>query len=223
MSILAPTLSIVLRTFRKVPSICNCRADRWSALLFARRREKILSLGRFAGARSGFAAFRVLAAIMLVAAVGCTTATERLEERKNLSGPYSRVFYANYEDVEIALKQSMIRYPQKVDNTEAGIFETDFIKGEARFKSPMEPGPLSPGYRYRLLVRLVRGRSEDKPAIKVQITKRAEILRDFFSEPINQKSDGLEEQVILYRIGRELQLARAIAKANEKANKKNQP
>lgn len=165
----------------------------------------------------------LLGLLVLVSLSACTTATERLEERRNTSGPYSRVFYANYEDVEIALKQSMIRYPQKVDNTEAGIFETDFIKGEARFRSPLEPGPLSPGYRYRLLVRLVRGRSEDKPAIKVQITKRAEILRDFFSEPITQKSDGLEEQVILYRIGRELQLARAIAKANEKANKKNQP
>ncbi len=162
-------------------------------------------------------------ALALLPLSACTTATERLEERKNTSGPYSRVFYANYEDVEIALKQSMIRYPQKVDNTEAGIFETDFIKGEARFKSPFDSGPLSPGYRYRLLVRLVRGHSEEKPAIKVQITKRAEILRDFFSEPIPQKSDGLEEQVILYRIGRELQLARAIAKANEKSNKKSQP
>jgi hypothetical protein len=161
--------------------------------------------------------------LLLHFASACTTATQRLEERKNSSGPYSRVFYANYEDVEVALKQSMIRYPQKVDNTEAGIFETDFIKGESRFKSPHESEPFSPGYRYRLLVRLVRGRTADKSAIKVQITKKAEILRDFFSEPIAQKSDGLEEQVILYRIGRELQLARALSRANEKASKKNQP
>lgn len=163
-----------------------------------------------------------LAASLSFGLVGCTTATEKLEERKSSGGPYSRVFYANYEDVEIALKQSMIRYPQKVDNTEAGIFETDYIKGEARFRGPHESGVLSPGYRYRILVRLVRGRSEEKPAIKVQVTKRPEVLRDFFSEPVSQKSDGLEEQVILYRIGRELQLARAIGKANDKANKKTQ-
>lgn len=159
---------------------------------------------------------------LLLSQGGCTTATEKLEERKSSGGPYSRVFYANYEDVEIALKQSMIRYPQKVDNTEAGIFETDYIKGEARFRAPHETGVFSPGYRYRILVRIVRGRSEDKPAIKVQVTKRPEVLRDFFSEPVAQKSDGLEEQVILYRIGRELQLARAIGKANDKANKKTQ-
>ena len=178
-------------------------------------------------ALSSSALFRILLGASLMTGLmgsltACTTATEKLEERKSTGGPYSRVFYANYEDVEIALKQSMIRYPQKVDNTEAGIFETDYIKGEARFRGPHETGAFSPGYRYRILVRLVRGRSEDKPAIKVQVTKRPEVLRDFFSEPVSQKSDGLEEQVILYRIGRELQLARAIGKANDKANKKTQ-
>lgn len=130
------------------------------------------------------------------------------------------MFYANYEDVEMALKQSMTRYPQKIDNTEAGIFETDYIKGELRFHPPHKVVNYSPGYRYRILVRLVRGRTEDRPAIKVQITKKVEILRDFFSDADSLKSDGLEEQVILYRIGRELQLARAVARASDKVNKK---
>lgn len=153
---------------------------------------------------------------------GCVSATQQLEAREG-DAPYSRVFYANYEDVEIALKQSMIRYPQKVDNTDAGIFETDYIKGEARFKPPHKPANYSPGFRYRILVRLVRGRTEDRPAIKVQITKKTEVVRDFFSDAAPAATDGLEEQVILYRIGRELQLARAIARANEKANKKGAP
>ena len=153
---------------------------------------------------------------------GCVTATQKLEARES-DGPYSRVFYAKYEDVEIALKQAMIRYPQKIDNTEAGIFETDYIKGEARFRAPHKPTVFSPGYRYRILVRLVRGRAEEKSAIKVQITKKSEVVRDFFSDANAVKSDGLEEQVILYRIGRELQLARAVARANEKINKKTTP
>lgn len=150
---------------------------------------------------------------------GCASATEKLEARES-DAPYSRVYYANYEDVENALNQAMIRYPQKVDNTEAGIFETDYIKGEARFKSPAKPVTYSPGYRYRILVRLVRGRTDDRPAIKVQISKKPEIVRDFFSDANQVTSDGLEEQVILYRIGRELQIARAVAKASEKSNKK---
>lgn len=160
-----------------------------------------------------------LAAILAIATSGCASATQKLEAREG-DAPYSRVFYANYEDVEMALKQSMLRYPQKVDNTEAGIFETDYIKGEARFKPPHKSANFSPGYRYRILVRLVRGRTEDRPAIKVQVSKKPEVLRDFFSDADSVNSDGLEEQVILYRIGRELQLARAIARAGEKQSKK---
>ena len=164
---------------------------------------------------------RPLVALGLLAFVfsGCASATQKLEAKQS-DGPYSRVYYANYEDVEIALKQAMIRYPQKIDNTEAGIFETDYLKGEARFKPPHKPAVFSPGYRYRILVRLVRGRTDEKSAIKVQITKKPEVVRDFFSDADSVKSDGLEEQVILYRIGRELQLARAIARASDKANKK---
>lgn len=149
---------------------------------------------------------------------GCAALSEREEAKKN--GPFSRVYFATYEEVEIALKQAMIRYPQKIDNTEAGIFETDFIKGDARFRPPHKEVKFSPGYRYRLLVRLVRGRSDDKQqATKVQIVKKVEVARDFFSEPEAAESDGLEEQVILYRIGRELQLARAVAKATDKKNR----
>jgi hypothetical protein len=205
-------------TSQKVPLIFNR-----STGSIGLDRPAVQAKNNIVSSKSSRAFYSALVGILLMAGLtACTTATEKLEERKSSGGPYSRVFYANYEDVEIALKQSMIRYPQKVDNTEAGIFETDYIKGEARFRGPHESGAFSPGYRYRILVRLVRGRSEDKPAIKVQVTKRPEVLRDFFSEPVSQRSDGLEEQVILYRIGRELQLARAIGKANDKANKKTQ-
>ncbi len=198
------------RTFRK--------ARRISKLISGFFSERFIKEGR----TSRFALFfaTVMGLGLSTSITGCVSATQKLAAREG-DAPYSRVFYANYEDVEIALKQSMIRYPQKVDNTEAGIFETDYIKGEARFKAPHKTSTFSPGYRYRLLVRLVRGRTEDRPAIKVQITKKPEVVRDFFSDAESANSDGLEEQVILYRIGRELQLARAIARSNEKANKKN--
>ena len=201
---------MVLRTSQKVQRTSNTNSSN-------SKRERTPRFALFILRKAGWLTAGAAAWLSLS---GCVSATQKLEAREG-DAPYSRVFYANYEDVEIALKQSMIRYPQKVDNTEAGIFETDYIKGEARFKAPHKQGAFSPGYRYRLLVRLVRGRTEDRPAIKVQITKKPEVVRDFFSDAESANSDGFEEQVILYRIGRELQLARAIARANEKANKKN--
>ena len=154
------------------------------------------------------------------ALAGCTTASSQLAKRLKIGEPVSRVYYAKYEDVESAIKQAMIRYPQRVDNTEAGIFETDYVKGEARFRSPVATEPYSPGYRYRLLIRLVRGKNDDKAAVKVLVTKQAEIAGDFFAEPDPQPSDGLEETVVLYRVGRELALSKAMSKATEKETKK---
>ena len=165
-----------------------------------------------------------LTALMVLGGLaGCTTASEKLEKRLKVGEPVGRVFYAKYEEVEGAIKQAMIKYPPRVDNTEEGIFETDYVKGDQRFKPPHENTEFSPGYRYRILVRLVRGKTEDKPAVKVLVTKQIEMAKDFFAEPRMLTSDGLEENVVLYRIGRELTLARAILKANEKANRGGAP
>ena len=162
----------------------------------------------------------LVAALSLVVFSGCTTASDKLEKKLKVGEPLSRVFYAKYEEVEGAIKQAMIRYPQRVDNTEAGIFETDFVKGEARFRSPVAKTDYSPGYRYRILVRLVRGKNDEKPAVKVLVTKVSEIARDFFATPEQVPSDGLEESVILYRVGREIALGKAMVRATEKDNKK---
>lgn len=161
----------------------------------------------------GWISKAIIAVILLS---GCTTASDRLTRKLKVGEPVSRVFFAKYEDVESALKIALLKYPQRVDNTEAGIFETDYVKGDARFKPPHQNVEYSSGYRYRLLVRLVKGKSESRPAVKVSIVKHIELVRDFFAEPEILPSDGLEEEAILYRIGRELTIAKALQKAGEK-------
>lgn len=156
----------------------------------------------------------LLAVTFALAFTGCvTSANQQVDGRLKAGEPVSRVYYAKYDEVELAVKQAMIRYPQRIDNTEAGFFETDYVKGEARFRSPHRKNDFSPGYRYRLVIRLVRGREDGKPAIKVSVAKLIEIARDFFSNPDALSSDGLEEDVILYRIGREIEVSRALSAA----------
>jgi hypothetical protein len=151
---------------------------------------------------------------------GACVATDRLEHRLKVGEPVSQVFFAKYEEVEAALKLSMLRYPQRIDNTEAGIFETDYVKGDLRFRPPHKTSDYPSGMRYRLIVRLVRGKSVAKPAVQVVVIKQIEMSRDFFAEPQNLQSDGLEEQTILYRIGRELTIGKALQKSNEQNAKK---
>jgi hypothetical protein len=153
-------------------------------------------------------------------ASGCTTATERLDQKLKVGEPLVKVFFAKYEDVEAALKLAMLRYPSRVDNTEAGIFETDYVKGDARFRPPHKNADYSSGYHYRILLNLVKGKTQAKNAVQVVVVKKIEVQRDFFAQPVVLPSDGLEESVILYRIGRELTIMKAIQKAQEKQNKK---
>jgi len=146
---------------------------------------------------------------------GCSTATSKLKARNKINNPNSRVFFAKYDEVEAALKLALIKYPQRVDNSDAGILETDFLRGDARFVPAHAPETrYSNGYKYKILVRVIRGRAE-KPATKVLVTKQVELARDFFAPPEQATSDGLEESAILYRIGREITIARALAKAGE--------
>lgn len=151
---------------------------------------------------------------------GCSTATSKIESKYKVGVPVSKVYYAKYEEVEAAVKQAMIRYPQRVDNTEAGIFETDYVKGNARFVPAHKEMELSSGYRYRLLIRLVKGKSDERSAVRVSVLKQIELVRDFFSTAEAQPSDGLEEEAILYRINREISIAKAIIRSTEKANSK---
>jgi hypothetical protein len=169
----------------------------------------------------------LLAALMMTGASGLqgcatpVTASQKLQKKLKIGEPVIDVFVGKYEEVETALKQAMIRYPQRVDNTEAGIFETDYVKGETRFKGPHQMHVnYTSGYRYRMIVRLVRGKKDGRQAVKVVVLKDAELIRDFFSPPDPQPSDGLEERVILYRVRRELEIARGLQRANQRANQK---
>ncbi len=148
---------------------------------------------------------------------GCTTATDKLESRLKPGEAVEHVYLAKYEEVEAAIKQAMIKYPQRIDNTEAGIFETDYVKGDARYKPPAIKRDYSSGYRYRIIIRLVRGQAEHKSAVQVSVLKQIELARDFFADPDQLNSDGLEEQVIIYRIEREISIAKSLIKASEKA------
>jgi hypothetical protein len=158
---------------------------------------------------------RIFLASLLLTSTGCSL----LETKKMPEVPQrEKVFFAPYEEVERAVKQAMIRYPAKVDNPDAGIFETDWVKDDLRFKPAQMRGEFSEGVQYRLLVRMIKGKAK-KPGIKVVVRKETVLNRDFFANSEPQPSDGIEEDVILYRVARELSVEKALKRFQEKQNK----
>lgn len=144
------------------------------------------------------------------------------EERKGpppISGPREQVYTATYDEVWRASNLVLQPYPLRVSNMDQGILETDTVRGFKVWTPPFKPDGATAGQAYKLTLKILKGRAEGgREATRVSILKDSSIQHDFFSDPRPIPSDGLEEKTLLYRIGREVQIERALAKA-QKAQK----
>lgn len=125
-------------------------------------------------------------------------------------GPVTQIFRGSYDDVWRATQKALAKYPIRVNNSDTGILQTDYVRGGKAYKPPFSNETFSSGYRHQITLRLARGQAKGQPAVKVSITKSPEMQRDFFSTATSLNSDGVEERILLYRIQRELDLERAL-------------
>ncbi len=145
--------------------------------------------------------------------IGCATFED---EKPHLKGPALKVMVGSYDEVWRAIQKSFSGYPIQVNNLDQGILETDVIKGAQVWAPPYEKSPRPANYHYVLNVRVVKGRSKGKESAQVMVVKHISLQRDFFSLDEEIPSDGLEEESLLYRIDRELQIERSLRKAFER-------
>lgn len=166
----------------------------------------------------------VIKLFLILTLSGCAlfekdTAEEKFEDIP--PPPYQRLYDADYERVWRAVQIVLTNYPIAVNNLDAGILETDTIRVHKGWLRPEHP-PIPPGGRfYTINVQVARGSSPSvgRPVVRVRVTKKVYIQRDFFSSKSEIPSDGLEEQVILYRIGREVQIDRGLEKVYKRMKK----
>ncbi len=141
---------------------------------------------------------------------GCAGPQTKYEIDADAVEPETRVLSASIDKVWRATQLALAEYPIHVNNQEAGVIETEFIKADQGFKTPgQEVRGARSGKRYHLLVKvynLAPGKT------KVVIRKEVELQRDFFSGREKTPSDGLEELAVMYRLERELNIDKAIEK-----------
>jgi hypothetical protein len=130
--------------------------------------------------------------------------------------PLSQLYRADFDQIWRNIQLAMRRYPVRVNNIDAGILETDYIKADKLFSMPSETPP-RPGVRYKIIVRGIKGSVEGKPAVEVKLQKIVEMQENFFEGFRTVPSDGLEEQTILYRIGRYLEIDQMLGKTQTPA------
>ena len=158
---------------------------------------------------------RFILLLSLVAGTGCSLFDTPADPEAGLRKAASkqRVFFASYDLVWRAA-HAVIKYPIAVDNQDTGVLETEYIKGIDGWLPPESKAPPSSGNRYKITLLFAKGKTDGREATRVTIDKRIEVLKDFFSEPEQVESDGLEEKIIFYRIERELVINEALKKAN---------
>jgi hypothetical protein len=135
------------------------------------------------------------------------------------TGAREQVYNSSYDDVWKAVNLVLQPYPLRVSNMDQGILETDILRGDKAWISPFAKSAGSSGETYKLIIRVIRGSTHNT---KVTIQKDSQIQSDFFSDPKPLPSDGMEEKAVLYRIARELQIERALARAQKKQNQQQQ-
>lgn len=96
-----------------------------------------------------------------------------------------------------------------------GVLETDWVRALEGFAPPGSSKIPSSGIRYKISLNMVKGRSQGRESVRVTLRKNLERQRDFFSDPEAMVSDALEENVILYRIERELIIQDALKKVGD--------
>jgi hypothetical protein len=154
--------------------------------------------------------------------VGCVSTEPKITHKgyavdKDGQSYYGKVFPYTYEEVWRAAQLS-VKYPIAVNNMDNGVLETDWVKAIDGFSSPIATKAPTAGNRYKIILNMVKGKMDSRAGVRVTIRKKIEKQSDFFSDVESLNSDGLEEEIILYRIEREIVIDDAIRKAAKAAN-----
>ncbi len=163
--------------------------------------------------------FRVLLSLILLSAVsGCALFEERTGPA-SFFGPREEIYRASFEEVWRSVNLVLQPYPLRTSNMDLGLLETELVKTNRIWTPPHKSDRASSGVSYKLTIKVIKGAVGSGGATKVVIIKDAVIQSDFFADPRAQPSDGLEEKSLLYRIGREIQIERALVRAQRRKNK----
>lgn len=116
---------------------------------------------------------------------------------------HTRLYKGQYDDVWRATLKALNDYPLKITNKDTGRIQSEIVNGpynELLFNHP-DNIQLPERFRYSVDFNFAKLVSDDeKPVTRVRVIKNLERFEDFYRGWREYSSDGLEEQVLLYRI-----------------------
>ena len=154
--------------------------------------------------------------ILSIGLIGCQLFSKEQDlgvSMRDLKGYREKVMIAPYDQVWRAGQLAIGRYSLSINNVDTGVMETDFVKGLDGWIAPHTNKLPSPGTKYKITLRMIKGKVANKESFRVILSKKIKLSKDFFSTPEPIESDELEEISILYRIERELTIEQALKRS----------
>ena len=136
----------------------------------------------------------------------------------NIMHPISKIFQADYQKIWSATMLALEDYPIEAENNEKGYLKTESIPVETIWKFPVERNDTLAAAKYTLHIKMIKGKSKSRPAVKVTVLKKILLQKGFIENPKRIPSNGLEERSILYRIHREINIERAITNHHKRSS-----
>ena len=141
--------------------------------------------------------------ILLILLNGCMSAY-----KKSVGGDtdqiFSKIFISEYSMAWEAAVDALKASPMEVVNRENGTLQTKWIDNTAERNMIDSAGSVSPYTKaqYRFRVSLAKGSLEGKNSVRMVVQKEQQIQRDVLEGWRNQESDGIQENSLLYRVGK---------------------
>ena len=163
----------------------------------------------------------LILSLIAFTSAGCADAYKRSIGR-DTDQTYSRIFLTDFNTAWQASLEALKAIPIGEQNREAGTILTKWTENTAQ-KNFVEVYGNQDAFlkaQYRVKVSLAKGTYNGVPSVKVVLQKEQLIQRDVLEGWRPVETDALEENTLLYRIGRIIYIKVKLAKLEEERIKK---
>lgn len=163
-----------------------------------------------------FGKFLSVVIIGVFSSMGCMTAYKK-SVGANTQTNFNRVFVSDFDLAWQSTLDALKSVRLDVTNREAGFLQTRWIDNTKEKNFTDGDGLTAPYMKaqYRFKVSVARAVYHGRGAIKVTVQREQLASRDALDEFRSLESDTIEENTLLYRIGRIIEVRSSLAKLEE--------
>jgi hypothetical protein len=117
---------------------------------------------------------------------------------------FTKIFISEYNLAWESSKEALKASPIDVENRENGTLQTKWIDNTAERNLIDNSGSVNPYIKaqYRFRTALAKGFYDGKPSVRITVQKEQQVQRDVLEGWVNLDTDGIQENSLLYRIGK---------------------